>query len=221
MRKLMLLLTLLTAWVAAYANPVEVDFIRFNGSGQWQNGYPYWVIIQGMGFEPVMCDDYVHGGDPDFEWLANETNLGTQNLSLTRFGDLNNALTLYDEGGWLLLQTRTQGLNQWPEINAATWNLFDPSAPCDGGCQFWLAAAENEANKGFMGVNFNLVGILTPANDQHGNDPNGPQEFLYLEGGVPGCSFCAPAPLSGTPEPGTFLMVGTGAAVLWRRRRPC
>jgi len=219
MLKLMLLLTLLTAWVAAYANPVVVDFIRFNNSGQWQNGYPYWVLLQGMGFEPVMCDDYLHGGDPDQTWLANETNLGTQDLSLTRFGTLNGALTLYDKAGWLLLQTRQTGLNQWQEMNSATWNLFDPSAPCDAGCEFWLAAAQKEADRGFQGIDFDLVGILTPFHDQQGNDPNGPQEFLYL-GGVPDCSFCAPNQSSGTtPEPATLLMVGTGAAVLWQRKR--
>jgi hypothetical protein len=219
MRKLVLLLILLTAWVAANANPVMVDFVRFNNSGQWQNGYPYWVFVQGMGFEPVMCDDYLHGGDPDFDWLANETILGTKDLSLTRFGNQNGALTLYDEAGWLLLQTRQSGINQWQELNYATWNVFTPSAPCDSGCQFWLAAAQNEANRGFPDIDFNLVGILTPVHDQQGNDPYGPQEFLYLVGGVPDCAFCAPSPQGAAPEPGTFLMIGTGAVVLWRRKR--
>lgn len=220
MRKLVLLLTLLTAWVGANASPVIVDFVRFNNSGQWQSGYPYWVFVQGMGFEPVMCDDYLHGGDPDFDWLANETILGTKDLSLTRFGNQNGALTLYDEAGWLLLQTRQSGINQWQELNYATWNVFTPSAPCDAGCQFWLAAAQNAAGKGFPNTDFNLVGILTPVHDQQGIDPNGPQEFLYLVGGVPDCSFCAPSPHDpAAPEPGTFLMVGTGAAVLWRRKR--
>jgi PEP-CTERM motif len=219
MRKLVLLLTLLTAWVGANASPVLVDFIRFNNSGQWQNGYPYWAFVQGMGFEPVMCDDYLHGGDPDFDWLANETILGTKDLSLTRFGSQNGALTLYDEAGWLLLQTRQSGINQWQELNYATWNVFTPSAPCDAGCEVWLAAAENAASKGFPNTDFNLVGILTPFHDQQGIDPNGPQEFLYLEGGVPDCAFCAPSPHDAVPEPGTFLMIGTGTAVLWRRKR--
>jgi PEP-CTERM motif len=167
----------------------------------------------------VMCDDYLHGGDPDFDWLANETILGTKDLSLTRFGSQNGALTLYDEAGWLLLQTRQSGINQWQELNYATWNVFTPSAPCDAGCEVWLAAAENAASKGFPNTDFNLVGILTPVHDQQGNDPNGPQEFLYLVGGVPDCSLCAPSPHDAVPEPGTFLMIGTGAAVLWRRKR--
>jgi PEP-CTERM motif-containing protein len=225
MRKLVLLLTLLTAWVAAYAGPVEVAFVRFNNSGQWQNGYPYWLLVQGMGFEPVMCDDYLRGGDPAFNWLANQTNLGTGDLSLTRFGNQNGALTLYDEAGWLLLQTRQTGINQWQEMNSAAWNLFDPSAPCDGGCQFWLAAAMKAADGGFHGIDFSLVSILTPVEDQHGNDPLGPQEFLYWTNGFGDCAYCPPAgsggftPGGSTPEPGTFLLVGAGAAVLWRRKR--
>ncbi len=159
---------------------------------------------------------------PDFDWLANETILGTKDLSLTRFGNQSGALTLYDEAGWLLLQTRQSGINQWQEMNSATWNLFTPSAPCDAGCEFWLAAAQKAADKGFQGTDFNLVGILTPFHDQQGNDPNGPQEFIYLVDGVPDCAFCAPGPSNGNgviPEPATFLMVGTGAAVLWRRKR--
>jgi hypothetical protein len=55
MQKLVLLLTLLAAQVAAFAGPVDVHFASFNNTGQWQNGYPYYVYIQGMGLTPVMC----------------------------------------------------------------------------------------------------------------------------------------------------------------------
>ncbi len=218
MRKPVLFLVIVLAAVSAYADVVKVDFVRFNNSGQWQNGYPYWAFVQGMGFEPVMCDDYLHGGDPDFDWVANETILGTKDLSLTRFGSQDGALTLYDEAGWLLLQTRVSGINQWQELNYATWNVFTPSAPCDAACEVWLAAAQNAASKGFPNTDFSLVGILTPVHDQQGIDPLGPQEFLYLVGGVPDCALCAPVQQGAAPEPGTFLMIGTGAAVLWLRK---
>ena len=55
-----------------------------------------------------MCDDWVHGGAPGDTWQANYTNLGTGNLSLLRFNQLPGALTLYDEVGWLLLQTEVR-----------------------------------------------------------------------------------------------------------------
>jgi PEP-CTERM motif len=217
MRKLVLLLTLLAAAVPGLAGPVPVNFISFNNTGQWQNGYPYYLFVQGFGPIPVMCDDYVHGGDPDYAWLANETNLGSKDLSLTRFGDMKGALTLYDEAGWLLLETRAQGLNQWKDMTYAVWNIFDPASPCGSGCSFWLAAAENEAAKGFPGINFNLVGILTPVN-QHDPDPYGPQEFLYFEFGVPPNAISNPSP-GPTPEPGTVVLFATGLAACWRGRR--
>ena len=217
MRKPVVVLVVLATSVYAFAGPVAVDFLRFNGTGQWQSGYPYWVYIQGSGVMPVMCDDYVHGGSTDYAWLANETNLGSKDLSQTRFGGMNGALTLYDEAGWLLLQTGVQPIPQWKAMNTAAWNLFDPAAPCDSGCEMWLAAAQAEANKGFPGINFNLLGILTPVlkNDQN---PNDPQEFLYLEGGV-GPVAITNGGRSTTPEPGTLLLCATGLGAIWRGRR--
>ena len=218
MRKLVLLLTLFGFAISLHADPVTVHFASFNNSGQWQNGYPYYLFVQGMGFLSVMCDDYVHAGSTDYAWQANETNLGNQDLSLTRFGDMSGALTLYDEAGWLLLQTKGQGINQWKDMTYAVWNIFDSAAPCDSGCEFWLAAAENEAMKGFQGIDFHQVGVLTPAYDQHGTgDPNGPQEFLYLTNGNPPNVI---TPSGGTvPEPGSLLLFATGLAAAWRGRR--
>ena len=221
MRKLVLLMILVAASFPSFADPVVVNFVSFSNTGQWQDGYPYYVYVQGPGLIPVMCDDYVHGGSTDYGWLANETNLGSKDLSQTRFGDTSGALTLYDEAGWLLLQTGVQPIGQWKNMNTAVWNLFDPSSPCDSSCAFWLAAAQTEANMGFPGIDFNLVGILTPT-DKNDPNPNDPQEFLYLEGGwspnaiTKGGSTLDPMG-SGTPEPGTLVLLGTGVAFLWRR----
>ena len=52
-----------------------------------------------MGFEPVMWDGFPPWGGAQLDWLANETILGTKDLSLTRFGSQNGALGLGDEGG--------------------------------------------------------------------------------------------------------------------------
>ena len=68
MKKLLLVLVLLLAAGSAYAGQVvQVNFIGFNG-GQWQNGYPYYANINGGQQINVMCDDWIHGGEPGQYW---------------------------------------------------------------------------------------------------------------------------------------------------------
>jgi PEP-CTERM motif len=207
LRKLLLVLGLLLGGVYAYATPIPVDFLAWSG-GNWQNGYPYYLTFGATAVTAVMCDDYAHSGAPGETWLANITNLGTKDLSLLRFNLLPDALTLYDEAGWLLLQTQVTNQSDWKDINYAAWHLFDSQSPVDQGIQFWLDAAATEAGKGFPGVDFFRVDILTPV-DQYNPDPNSIQEFMYLVPHDPGT----------VPEPGTLLLLGTGAVtVFWRRR---
>jgi hypothetical protein len=221
MRRLVLLLAIfMCGAVYAYAGPTEYTFVNWNG-GDWQNGYPYY-ITQTDGpvgqIYAVMCDDYVHGGAPGDTWYANTTNLGSENLSLARFNNIAgpNALyplELYDEAGWILLQTQVEQTSQWKDMNSAVWTIFDPSAPCDSTCQSWITTAEQQERIGFPGTNFSRVYILTPE-DQHDPDPNSMQEFMYIGQATSGQG----APANQTPEPGTFLLVGTGALALFRRR---
>ena len=206
MRRLALLVGILCAAVCAYADPVDVSLLAFNG-GRWQWGYPYYADVQGVGNTYVMCDDYEHGGAPGESWLANGTNLGSGNLSLVRFNNLPNSLTLYDEAGWLLLETQTTPRSAWRDMNIAVWHIFDSQAPLTPFASWWLLQAQNEAAGGFQGVNFNDVEILTPL-DQHSSDPNGVQEFMYITSGDPA-----------TPEPGTLLLLGTGLVAVWQRKR--
>jgi len=208
MRKLMLLLGLLAASAYAYAGPVAVELLGFNG-GFWQWGYPYYGYVQDTGAVDMMCDDYVHGGEPGQSWLANQTDLGSGNLSLLRFNNLPGALTLYDEAAWLLIETQTTPHSAWRDMNIAVWHIFDPAAPMTPFATWWLGQAQDEAQEGFKGINFNRVEILTPL-DQYSSDPNSPQEFLYL----------APAAdqSPAVPEPSTLLLVGPGLAVALRRK---
>lgn len=220
MRRLLILAIVLCGAVYAYAGPVEFEFLAWN-DGQWQNGYPYQIEeVNGPNgiTMAAMCDDYVHGGQPGDEWEANITNLGTGNLSLTRFNNIPGTtalypLQLYDEAGWLLLETQVEQSSQWQQMNYAVWNIFDPAAPCNSQCQSWLQAARNEQQIGFPGVDFYKVYIVTPLN-QHDPDPNSIQEFMYIGEDTRGGNNDQQT----TPEPSTLILMGTGLLAAFGRR---
>jgi hypothetical protein len=207
------MLVFVCAAVYAYAGPSEYTFLYWNG-GDWQNGYPYYITqTNGPGdqFMAVMCDDYFHGGEPGDEWEANVTNLGSGNITLTRFNKYVSGPTaldplyLYDEAGWILQQTPVEQSSQWKDMNSAVWTIFDSNAPCDSGCQAWLADAEQARKANFFGDKFENVYILTPVN-QYNPDPNSMQEFMYLGAASSGGSDQNQT----TPEPGTLLLMGGG-----------
>ena len=214
MRKVMLLALVLGGAVCAYAGPTEFTFVAWN-NGQWQNGYPYEIQptdgpIAAMS---VMCDDYFHAGMPGQQWEANISSLGSGDISLARFNkDVSgptalSPLGLYDEAGWLLLQTQIEPSNQWQAMNYAVWYIFDPTqTPCNGACQMWVTDAQ-QGIKGLPQSYYDRVYIITPVN-QYDPDPNGPQEFLAL-GSTSGLGL-AGAGQSSVPEPGTLLLMGSG-----------
>jgi PEP-CTERM motif len=222
MRRLLILAVLVCGTVCAYAGitnsgPVEFTFINWSG-GNWENGYPYYISPTDNPNQviAVMCDDYAHGGQPGDEWMANITDLGTGNISLTRFNNLVGAfalypLMLYNEAGWILTQTLVEPTSAWQQMNYAVWTIFDPSAPCDSTCQAWIAAAETNI-KGLPQSYFDDVYIVTPVN-QHDPNDNDIQEFMYL-----GESSSSDPSNQTTPEPGTFLLMGTGLVAVFRRK---
>jgi hypothetical protein len=208
--------------VGAYAEPVEFKFIGFFG-GQWQNGYPYLILptqFDPPNVLPVMCDDYTHGGMPGETWQANITQLGTENIDLTRFDNIpgpdeQSPLILYQEAGWILLQTEVTRPSEFQSMNYAVWHIFDPNAPLVGDAQFWLTEAMLQAQMHFPGSDFDKVYIITPVN-QHDPDPHGVQEFLAL-GPDSGFLSVNQQGLT-TPEPGTLVLLGGGVLALAGRK---
>ncbi len=209
MKKLILLIGILLVAASAYADPVQFQLAGFNYGSQsdWQDGYPYYAMI---GADPtlrdVMCDDYLGGGNPGDQWMAYQTNLASSDLSNLRF--ISGGIIPYEEAGWLTWDTQNVSQSNWTAMNQAVWNIFDPSSPCPGGsnsCQFWLTTAENN----YPNLNRSLIEVFTPVSAGEGE-----QEYLCVWNGAN----CPVATQGTTPEPGTFILLGTGLVGLVGRK---
>jgi hypothetical protein len=162
----------------------------------------------------LFCDDINNDVSMGQVWTANVTSLASGNLSNTRYGSsVNpnyttsaNAMTLYEEGAWLVTQFGSHS-NDYVSLQYALWDLMSPNAEpynykeSDGiTVSQWITwAAQNYGS--INPANFDII-TNTGKLSMYGQV----QEFIV--------------PVN-TPEPATIvlLLMGLGAMFLMALKR--
>ncbi len=197
------------------AGTVSVEFIGANGQKD-SSGYlisPYTATINGVS-TTVYCDDFANSIADGQTYTANETNLGSGNLSLTRYGSISQTLQtqsgtqtfdaqqLYEMAAWLTTQFTTNGANNG-NIQDTLWDLFNPNSnnpnikPPVPSTNSWLFAAEQN----YTSINPSAFIILT--NTSVAFTGSGQvQEFIFG------------APIAQSPEPASMALLGIGLILL-------
>lgn len=240
-RPLLLLLTLAVSG-SAFA---DSTYLTFTGVGGQNLGgayvAPYYGVLSSAPLNPnppsastpkieIICDDWqddVFLQNPNEYWQVTVTNLGTQNVSETKFDNLTN----YDEAAYLVYEMGlSANSSQIADIQFAIWDLMDPgylgtsnhlfsttgntSLPWGGTINAtdgqlidsWIGNAQTEAANNFTALPagyFSDVEILTPVGGTQvpvGDGP--PQEYITV-----------------VPEPGTITLLVTGFLGVMSRRK--
>jgi hypothetical protein len=221
------------AAVPAHAQQATLTFPRSLNNPVASNIYvgPYGpaTLISALGQATtvsVLCVDFLNEVNFGDHYAVNVTNLGGgvwNTVDDTRHpGDV----ATYRKAAWLGSLFSTTPTTLWGSVHYAVWNLFTPAqAPDDARSAQYLALANVAESHGYgafdyEGAHYDAVDmsqqwVLTDVNAE-GRALGGKQEFVVASAAPLG-------PSATVPEPGTLLLVGTGAAAVaflaWRRRR--
>jgi hypothetical protein len=139
----------------------------------------------------------VHWGE---EWNVNFTRLTNPNFSRTRHG--NDDKDKYIKAAWLADQYDNTPTQEWGGLQAAIWNLLNPGSPNGGAAEAnWL----NQVNSWFLNpsdvaaFDMGRWTVVTATGAAGLRAGGGPQEFLTT---------------SVTPEPETWVLMGTGLVLV-------
>lgn len=216
-------LPFLLSTIPLMASPIEATFVGVNGAEAF--GYYVGPYYGDLGQQSVVFDCVDFANDVYFgqQWAINLSPILTQaDLVDTRYGQLPNALQLYQEAAWLTEQYAVNPAADYADIQATIWQIFDQYAPTPS-TTYWISLAEANYASGNYN-NFFVVTNVGPVN------PTGQvQEFLTILN--PSMSIY-PEPVDSTgasavPEPRLMGVVGLSlvcvAAVIRRwilRRKP-
>jgi hypothetical protein len=186
---------------APVANADGVQVTLTGVSGGSANGVdtsPYYGTVGTQTGVPIVCDDYWHEVYIGESWMANVNTFST--LSQARFQGATAGATLlmYEEAAFLVEQLGSNP-SAANDISFAIWSIFSSGVPATGNSAWWLNYASSQTYTPGEFANFI---ILTPQDNSQGSA----QEYLVK-----------------TPEPATFLLLGSGlfALVGLRRRKNC
>jgi hypothetical protein len=191
------------------AATVSVTFTGSNGQKDNSGNLisPYTASVNGVS-TTIYCDDFANTIANGQTYTANETNLASGNLSLTRYGAISSTLAttngkqtfdgqeLYEMTAWLT--------TQFSANSPASNSKVNPPTPSSNA---WLFAAESN----YSSLNASGFSILTNTS-------------VTLSGSGQVQEFVMAVPVAQAPEPASMGLLGLGMILLsifgWRKWAP-